>query len=102
MKVRLESDAKMEVKMNTIGLSLNIQTDILNAVKLPPKEVEHEFRKELALALYQRGVLSLGKARLLAQMTRWEFETLLGERKILRQYTETNLEEDIDYGLGHK
>lgn len=49
--------------MNTIGLSLNIQTDVLNAVKLPPKEMEREFRKELALALYQRGVLSLGKAR---------------------------------------
>lgn len=37
MKVRLESDVKMEVKMNAVGLSLNIQTDILNAVKLPQR-----------------------------------------------------------------
>lgn len=85
--------------MNTVGLSLNIQPDVLNAVKLPPQEMEREFRKELALALYHRGVLPVGKARLLAQMTRWEFEALLGEREIIRQYTEADLEEDIQYGL---
>jgi predicted HTH domain antitoxin len=64
--------------------------------------MEQEFRKELALALYQRGVLPLGKARLLARMTRWEFEELLGQRKILRHYTDIDLEEDIDYGLGRQ
>jgi predicted HTH domain antitoxin len=88
--------------MQTVGMSLEIPTEILSAVKLPPKEIEHEFRKELALALYQRGVLSLGKARLLAQMTRWEFEELLGQRKIPRHYTDADVEEDIRYGLGHQ
>ena len=88
--------------MQTVGMSLEIPTEVLSAVKLPPKEVEREFRKELALALYQRGALSLGKARFLAQMTRWEFEELLGERKILRHYTDSDLEEDIRYGLGHQ
>ena len=34
--------------------------------------------QELALALYERKVLSLGKAQELAQMTRWEFDELLG------------------------
>lgn len=88
--------------MQTVGMCLEIPTEILSAVKLPPKEIEHEFRKELALALYQRGVLSLGKARLLAQMTRWEFEELLGQRKIPRHYTDADVEEDIRYGLGHQ
>ncbi len=64
--------------------------------------MEQEFRKELALALYQRAVLPLGKARLLARMTRWEFEELLGQRKILRHYTDIDLEEDIQYGLGRQ
>jgi predicted HTH domain antitoxin len=45
-------------------------------------------------------VLALGKARLLAQMTRWEFEELLGQRGILRHYTDLDLEEDLKYGLG--
>jgi predicted HTH domain antitoxin len=86
--------------MTSDGMTLKIPTAILRATKLPPHELEDEFRKELALALYERGALSVGKARLLAQMTRWEFEDLLGERKITRHYTEADLEEDIDYGLG--
>jgi predicted HTH domain antitoxin len=87
--------------MEVMRISLEIPADVLRAVRLPPGEVEQEFRKELALALYQRGVLPLGKARLLARMTRWEFEELLGQRKILRHYTDMDLEEDIYYGLGH-
>ena len=86
--------------MGAKSLSLQIPDEVLSAVKLPPQEVEHEFRKELALALYQREVLSLGKARLLAQMTRWEFEDLLGQREIPRHYTDVDLEEDIRYAFG--
>jgi len=88
--------------VKTQGILLEIPAGILDAAKLPRKELEPEFRKELAQALYRRGVLSLGKARLLAQMTRWEFEELLGQRQIPRHYTETDLEEDIQYGLGRK
>lgn len=81
-------------------LTLEIPREILEAVKLPPDEIEKEFRQELALALYQREVLSLGKARTLAQMTRWEFEELLGRRKVPRHYTEADLDEDIRYARG--
>ena len=87
--------------MQTDVVSLEIPNAVLRATKLPAQEIQHEFSKELALALYQRKVLSLGKARLLARMTRWEFEDLLGKRRILRHYTTTDLEEDIQYGLGH-
>ena len=83
-------------------LVLEVPGEVLEAVKLPPGEIEKEFRKELALALYQRGVLSLGKAKALAQMTRWEFEELLGQRGIARHYTQADLEEDIRYAFGHQ
>jgi predicted HTH domain antitoxin len=86
----------------TEGMTLDIPSVVLEGAKLPPQEIEEEFRKELALALYQRGVLSLGKARLLARMTRWEFEELLGRRRITRHYTEEDLQEDILYGLGRQ
>jgi len=86
--------------MEMTGMSIEIPVEVLSATKLPPREVEQEFRKELAVALYQRGVLSLGKARVLAQMTRWEFEELLGHYRILRHYTEMDVQEDIEYGLG--
>jgi predicted HTH domain antitoxin len=70
-------------------------------VKLPPAEIEAELKKELALALYQRGVLSLGKARILAGMTRWQFEQTLSDRQIPRHYTETDLQDDLSYAYGH-
>jgi len=38
---------------------------------------------------------------LLARMTRWQFEELLGKRRIARHYTTEDLQEDIRYGLGH-
>jgi len=78
---------------------LEIPDQVVEAVKLPPDEIEAEFRKELALSLYRRGVLSLGKAMLLARISRWEFEELLGEREVTRHYTQTDLQEDIVYGL---
>ena len=62
--------------------------------------MERELRSELAVALYQRRALPFGKARALAQMTRWEFEELLGQRRIPRQYLEEDLEEDIRYARG--
>ncbi|MCK4733690.1 MAG: UPF0175 family protein [Methanophagales archaeon] len=84
-----------------MGHILEIPVDVMDALRLPPGEVEAELRKELALALYQRGVLSSGKACALAGMTRWEFEEVLGQRQIHRHYTEKNLEEDIEYARSH-
>jgi len=51
--------------------------------------------------LYQRGVLSSGKACSLAGMTRWEFEDFLGLHRVRRHYTDENLEEDINYARSH-
>ena len=76
-------------------LALDIPDDVRLALKLPPEEAERELRKELALALYQRRVLPIGKARALARMTRWEFEDLLGQRRAVRHYSAEDLREDI-------
>jgi predicted HTH domain antitoxin len=76
-------------------LILEIPEGVKAALRFPPDEMERELRRELALALYQRQALPFGKARELAQMTRWEFEELLGQRQILRQYSEEDFEEDI-------
>ncbi|MFW5895392.1 MAG: UPF0175 family protein [archaeon] len=77
--------------------SISIDEDILNAIKLPKKDKEEMLKLELALALYQRGVISLGKSRKLAGMGKWEFIDELKKRKIERHYTERELEEDIEF-----
>jgi predicted HTH domain antitoxin len=81
-------------------LMFEVPSEVVDAAKLPPAEFESEIRKELALAFYQRGVLSLGKARVLAGLTRWQFEQLLSERHIPRHYTETDLQDDLGYAHG--
>jgi len=86
--------------MDTIKLTLEIPGEVLDAVRLPPDEIERELRKELAIALYQRGALSIGKARVLADMTCWQFEELLGQRRVPGHYRDEDLEEDIRYALG--
>jgi predicted HTH domain antitoxin len=78
-------------------LMLEVPADVVNAVRLPPEEMEGELLKELALGLYRRGVLSLGKARVLAHLPRWEFEQLLGERQIPRHYSQEDFDEDLAY-----
>ena len=83
-------------------LTLEVPSEVVDAVRLPPGEIERELLKELAVGLYRRGVLSLGKARVLARMTRWEFERLLGDRQVPRHYTETDLDEDLAHAHGHR
>lgn len=76
---------------------LKIPEDVVNVLRVPHDYVEAELYKELALALYQRGVLSSGKAAALSGLARLQFEELLGKRRIKRHYGETELEEDLEY-----
>ena len=59
--------------------------------------VEHTARlkRELAIRLYAKGLLSFGKARQLAGLTRWEFHDVLGEEEIPRRYDVEELDEDL-------
>jgi predicted HTH domain antitoxin len=74
---------------------LEVPDDLVQALKLPAEEVPTRLRRELALRLYEKGLLSFGKARELAGMTRWAFHDLLGEEGVPRRYDEAELEEDL-------
>ena len=58
---------------------------------------EEAVKRELARSLYARGILSSGKARELAEVSKLEFHRQPGEREISRHYTEAELDEDIEY-----
>ena len=78
-------------------VTITIPQDIVQALRLPPDTVAAELQRELAVALYQRGILSSGKAAALAKMSRWEWEELLGSRKVPRHYADEDLDRDIAY-----
>ncbi|NLM30449.1 MAG: UPF0175 family protein [Methanomicrobiales archaeon] len=83
-------------------VTIRVPRDIVQALRLPPDAIAVELQRELAAALYQRGILSSGKAAALAGMNRWEWEELLGARKIPRHYAEEDLERDIAYAVRGK
>ena len=78
-------------------LTITVPEDIVQALRPPPDTVAAELQRELAVALYQRGILSSGKAAALAGMTRWEWEEQLGARKIPRHYADEDLDQDVAY-----
>lgn len=77
-----------------------IPDDVYDALELPEAERESAVRRELAVTLYDREILSFGKARELADLSKVEFHRLLGDREIPRHYTTQELDEDIDYARG--
>jgi predicted HTH domain antitoxin len=72
-------------------LTIEVPQDVLESARLSPDQA----RVELAIYLYSQGRLSVGKARELAGMSLWEFRQLLGARRIVSHYDETELESDV-------
>ncbi len=46
--------------------------------------------------MYSKGLLSFGKARQLARMTRREFHDVLGNEGIIRRYDVDELKDDLE------
>ena len=76
-------------------LMLELPGDLYRAIKLPPAEAPKRLKRELAVRLYDKGLLTFGKACELAEMARWDFHDLLGEEGIPRRYDLEELEEDL-------
>ncbi len=76
---------------------IRIPKDVVEGARVPEKEFERVAKIELAIALYARGVLSLGQARRLARLSKWEFLEELAKRGIERHYTREELEDDIAF-----
>lgn len=72
-------------------ITIEIPREIVHSTRMTPEEL----KRELALALFQQGKLSFGKARELAGMDVWAFQQLLGSRKISVHYTIDDYEEDM-------
>ena len=76
-------------------LILEIPEDLAEALRVPPEERLSRVRQELAVRLYQKGLLSFGKARELAQMNKWAFHELLGVEGVVHSYDLEELEADL-------
>ena len=80
-----------------MSIHLEIPDSIAQALRLPTVDQEEQLLLELAVTLYARGILSFGKARELAQLSKYEFGLLLGKRGVPRHYNAADLADDLDY-----
>lgn len=71
---------------------LEIPADVLDSARLTLDEV----RTELAVHLYERRRLSVGKAHELAGLSLWEFRQLLGSRRIPPHFDADDLQQDLE------
>ncbi len=83
-----------------MSITLHIPDSIARSLRIPENEAEQRLRQELAIALYARGLLSLGKAAELASTSRFVFADLLTQRDIARHYGNEELTEDAAYADG--
>ncbi|MBI3913703.1 MAG: UPF0175 family protein [Chloroflexi bacterium] len=72
-------------------ISIQVPREVLHATRMTVEEL----RRELALHLFQQGKLSFGKAREMTGMTAWDFQILLGARRIPIHYGLPEYAEDL-------
>jgi predicted HTH domain antitoxin len=81
-------------------LTLEVPDNIQQAMRVPELECRSRLLIELACALYEREILSFGKAAELSQLSQFRFGQSLAERNIARHYSATDLDEDLAYARG--
>ncbi|MBA3943645.1 MAG: UPF0175 family protein [Herpetosiphonaceae bacterium] len=74
---------------------LELPEDVLRHAKIPRQQWDNVLKRELALQLYREDMLSFSHARRLADMEKFDFHMLLGERGIPRQYNVEDYEQDV-------
>ena len=70
--------------------------EVPEGLRIPPGELEERLRIELALRLYEKGIASLGQARGIAGLSKWDFLELLAREGIPLHYGEEELKEDLE------
>jgi predicted HTH domain antitoxin len=73
-------------------MSLVIPDDVLQAAHMS----EEEFKREIAVMLFEKERLTLGQASQLADMNQIAFQHLLASRQIPVHYDTADFEEDLE------
>lgn len=83
-----------------MAMTLVVPDDIQAAMRVPGPERQARLLVELASALYQREILTFGKAAELAHLSQLRIGQALTDRGITRHYTDAEVAEDLAYARG--
>lgn len=68
--------------MNTQKISVDLPSDILLTLNASENELREDIKLSLAIQMYLKQKVTIGKAAQIAGMSRFEFENKLSENKI--------------------
>ena len=74
---------------------LELPHELITICKVRENELEAFLKRTIAIELFREGLVSIGKASEIAEVSRNEMMDLLGERRIPLHYTVEDLEEDV-------
>jgi predicted HTH domain antitoxin len=77
-------------------LVIELDPDVLEAIRLPPDRIAEDLRREFAIFLVQEGLLPRAPARRLASMDRIAFDDLLARRGVAWEGTADDVMEDVE------
>lgn len=77
-------------------LTLTIPDSVLHSLKLPEKTLPSDLMKMLAVKLYEKGALGIGKASELCGKSRLEFMQVLKDEGVFLNYDDTELARDLE------
>lgn len=86
--------------LSCMPMTLEVPDDIQAAMRVPVPERQSRLLVELACALYQREILTFGKAAELSRLSQFRFGQALTDRGITRHYTDADVAEDLAYAGG--
>ena len=83
-----------------MSMILEVPDGVQQALRVPAPECQVRLLIELACALYQREILSFGKAAELGRLSQFRFGEALVERGVPRHYSDADVAEDLAYAGG--
>lgn len=82
-----------------MSITLNLPDDIGLHLLEDPAHAGPAVLQEVAIALYQEGKLSPGRAAQVAGLNRWEFEKLITSRQIPFPANAESIQEEVQHAL---
>ena len=77
-------------------VSVDFPRDLINIFKVREKDFSMKVLETLSIELYREGVVSIGKAAEIAEVSIWEMQDILAKQKIPLNYYPEDLESDIE------
>jgi predicted HTH domain antitoxin len=70
--------------------------EVPESLRVPPDELGQRLRVEFALRLYEKGIASLGRARRIAGLSKWDLLELLAGERMPMHYGGEGLKENLE------